>query len=96
MGTTAKQLFDQGWAEGVRGVLKRQLRVRFGALTPAARRRLRTADASTLEAWAEHVLTAERLEDVFAPAGRVGRASSGARAPKPPAPAARPGRHAAR
>ncbi|MCO5170950.1 MAG: Rpn family recombination-promoting nuclease/putative transposase [Planctomycetes bacterium] len=85
MGSTAQKLIDEGRAEGLaegrtegraegnaegaRRVLERLLRTRFGELSPATRRRLQAADPSRLEAWAERVLTAERLEDVFTTAG---------------------------
>jgi len=54
-------------AEAVR-LLQRQLTRRFGALPAWAEARLRQADTETLESWAERLLEAPRVEDVFAPA----------------------------
>ena len=57
----------EGRVEGERTVLERQLRRRFGPLSPAAAERLREASAADLEAWAENLLDARTLDDVFAP-----------------------------
>jgi len=38
---------------------------KFGILDPAARDRIARADADQLLAWAERVLTAQSLEDIF-------------------------------
>jgi len=54
-------------AEAVR-LLQRQLTRRFGALPAWAEARLLQTDTETLESWAERLLEAPRLEDVFAPA----------------------------
>ena len=58
---------EQGRVEGERTVLERQLRRRFGPLSPAAADRLHEASATDLEAWAENLLDARTLDDVFAP-----------------------------
>ncbi|MCO5170999.1 MAG: Rpn family recombination-promoting nuclease/putative transposase [Planctomycetes bacterium] len=52
-------------AEGARRVLERVLRSRFGEVPASVRERLEAASATALERWAERVLSAERLEDVF-------------------------------
>lgn len=52
-------------AEAVR-LLQRQLTRRFGVLPAWAEARLLQADTETLESWAERLLDAPRLEDVFA------------------------------
>ncbi len=57
----------EGRLKGERTVLERQLRRRFGRLSPAAAERLREASAADLEAWAENLLDARTLDDVFAP-----------------------------
>ena len=57
----------EGRVEGERTVLERQLRRRFGPLSPAAAERLREASAADLEAWAERLLDARTPDDVFAP-----------------------------
>ena len=62
-----EQGMRQGRVEGERTVLERQLRRRFGPISPAAAERLHEASATDLEAWAENLLDARTLEDVFAP-----------------------------
>ena len=56
---------EQGRVEGERAVLERQLRRRFGRLPPATARRLDQASPADLEAWAENVLDAGTLDEVF-------------------------------
>ncbi len=56
---------QQGRVEGERAVLQRQLRRRFGLLSPGIAERLSQASPSDLEIWAENVLDAQTLEDVF-------------------------------
>ena len=56
---------QQDRVEGERVVLERLLRRRFGQLSPATAERLGRASAADLETWAENVLDAERLGDVF-------------------------------
>ena len=58
---------DEGRQEGVRVVLERQLRRRFGTLPPAGGARLGAASEADLEAWADNVLDAATLDDVFEP-----------------------------
>ena len=60
-----QQGMRQGRVEGERTVLERLLRRRFGLLSPAVAERLSQASASELETWAENVLDAETLDDVF-------------------------------
>ncbi len=66
-----KQLLDEGRAEGrIEGrveVLLRLLSVRFGVLPPDVVQRLRTASIDDLDAWAERLLQARSLAEVFAP-----------------------------
>jgi hypothetical protein len=52
-------------AEGVAGVLARQLTRRFGALPDGARERIDAAPLEQLEAWSDRVLDAETLDEVF-------------------------------
>ena len=54
-----------GRVDGERAVLERQLRRRFGPLSPAVAERLHNASASDLEAWADNVLDARAMDDVF-------------------------------
>ena len=55
----------EGRVEGERMVLERQLRRRFGPLSSAVAERLHNASASDLEAWADNVLDARAMDDVF-------------------------------
>ena len=56
---------ERGRVEGERAVLERLLRRRFGRLPPATARRLDQASPADLEAWAENVLDAGTLDEVF-------------------------------
>ena len=60
-----QQGMQQGRVEGERVVLERLLRRRFGPLSPAIAERLLGASATDLETWAENVLDAQALGDVF-------------------------------
>ena len=55
----------QGRVEGERVVLERQLKRRFGLLSPEVAARLEQASVADLETWAENVLDAPTLDDVF-------------------------------
>lgn len=48
-------------------VLLKLLRLRFGELPSAIVARIEAADVPELDAWAERIMTASRLEDVFGP-----------------------------
>ena len=56
---------QKGRVEGERAVLERLLHRRFGILSPEVAQRLNQAPATDLEAWAENLLDANTLEDVF-------------------------------
>ena len=55
----------EGQLEGQRGVLLKQLRVKFGELPPGVVLRVNQADASLLDLWAGRVLTAPELDEVL-------------------------------
>jgi hypothetical protein len=55
----------EGVVEGQRTMLLKQLVARFGALPDAVEARVRAADATQLDRWAERVLTAPKLDAVF-------------------------------
>ena len=55
----------QGRVEGERALLERLLQRRFGLLSPGVAERLRRASAGDLETWADQVLDANTLDDVF-------------------------------
>ena len=81
---------EKGRQEGIQQgeviMLKRLLTQRFGPLPEWAEQRLEQASPRELEGWAERVLEAQQLEDVFAPAParatRRGAAGSPMRRPR--------------
>jgi Domain of unknown function (DUF4351) len=56
---------QQGIQQGEVIVLRRQLTRRFGPLPEWAEQRLEQASPQDLEGWADRVLEAQRLEDIF-------------------------------
>ncbi len=60
-----EQGMRQGRIEGECAVLEKQLRRRFGLVPSGVTDRLRRAAANDIETWAENVLDAETLDDVF-------------------------------
>jgi len=63
-----QQGMERGMEQGLqslRDVLSRQLAHRFGPLPTEMEQRLRQADSETLERWADNILDARTLEDVF-------------------------------
>ncbi len=63
-----QQGMQQGMREGGASILKRLLRSRFDQLPQWIDQRLEEASHQELEGWADRVLDAERLEDVFSSA----------------------------
>ena len=59
------QGLEQGRLEGERATVQRQLTRRFGPLPQVALERLAAADAQTLGLWAERLLDAPSLDEVF-------------------------------
>ena len=57
---------QQGWQEGEAALLGRQLACKFGTLDAETLRRIATADSQQRLRWGERVLSADKLEDVFA------------------------------
>lgn len=68
-----KQGLQQGVKQGLQQVLVRQLGLRFGELAPSVVARVRAASTEQVELWADRVLTAATLDDVFA--AQVARAT---------------------
>ena len=58
--------FEMGKVEGKREVLLRQLALRFGTLPDSVWERVGGAGSEDLERWAERILDATSLDDVFA------------------------------
>jgi hypothetical protein len=56
---------QEGRKEGEANVLIRQLERKFGPISEEVRRRIQSADSEQLLHWAERILWAERLEEVF-------------------------------
>lgn len=56
---------EQGRREGEVRILIRQLKLKFGGLRPADQARIDAADAGQLLLWADRVLTARSLDEVF-------------------------------
>ena len=59
------EAIKEGRNEGVRSVLLRQLRTRFGELPSATVARIEAADMADLEQWSERVLGARTLAEVL-------------------------------
>ncbi len=57
---------EEGFLQGEAAVLKRQLKRRFERLPEWAEQRLDQANRNELEGWADRVIEAKALEDVFA------------------------------
>ena len=62
-----QQGIERGRVEGERAVVERQLLRRFGKLPTPASERLVGASLADLERWADRVLDAKSLDDVFGP-----------------------------
>ena len=60
-----EQGMHRGRVEGERALLRRLLRQRFGLLSPDTVERVDQASARDLESWAENVLDAATLDEVF-------------------------------
>ncbi|WP_209449617.1 DUF4351 domain-containing protein [Ectopseudomonas mendocina] len=60
-----QQGIHQGMQQGELAVLSRQLSRRFGPLSPDVEQRLQQASTDELERWADNILDAWTLEDVF-------------------------------
>ncbi len=56
---------EQGLQQGEASVLIRLMERKFGSLTTDQRQRIEAADADTLLAWSERILTASSAEEVF-------------------------------
>jgi len=60
-----QQWLEEGRQQGEARLLSRQLEQRFGPLTDSDRARINQADADELLSWAERLLTAQTLSEVF-------------------------------
>lgn len=64
--TGAERLIQQGELRGQQRMLMRLLQTRFESVSSEIEQRLRTASEAELDAWAERVLSASTIEEVFA------------------------------
>ncbi len=60
-----QQGMRQGMQQGEAAILKRQLKHRFGNLSPVYENKINLADSETLLYWSERILAAKTPEDVF-------------------------------
>jgi Holliday junction resolvase len=62
---TMTKFAERFMQQGVAAVLLRQMERKFGILTPETRQRIVEADAETLLAWSDRILTAQTPEEVL-------------------------------
>ena len=60
-----RQGMQKGRQEGEASLLARQLTRRFGSLDSATEQRLQQASSDDLERWADNILDARTLDEVF-------------------------------
>ena len=56
---------EEGRSLGAAGILESQLALKFGPLDDSVIERIHNADADTLKAWGQKILTKNSLEEVF-------------------------------
>lgn len=56
---------EEGRAEGERALVLKQLAFKFGPLSEETRRRVQAASLTELERWAERILEAGRIEELW-------------------------------
>jgi ADP-dependent phosphofructokinase/glucokinase len=61
----AERFMQQGMQRGEAAMLLRQMERKFGILAPETRQRIIEADAETLLAWSDRILTAQTPEEVL-------------------------------
>lgn len=65
MTTLSQRMWSQGRQEGEATVLLRLLKRRFGPLGALMTQRVRQASSAELEQWADNILDASTLDEVF-------------------------------
>lgn len=60
-----QQGMQQGLRQGSQSTVARLLRLRFGELNASTEARLESANQTELDQWAERILTAKTLDEVF-------------------------------
>jgi len=66
MATLSERLLGEGMQKGEQALLARLLNRRFGPLDESVELRLQQATTAELERWAENILDARTLDEVFA------------------------------
>ncbi len=61
----AEQKREEGRAQGRRALLLKQLTLKFGPPSPAVEARVGAASSEEVERWAERILAAGSLDEVF-------------------------------
>ena len=60
-----RQGVEQGRLDGERALVLRLVQRRFGEVPPSVHKRLQSAAQHQLETWADRVLDADSLDDIF-------------------------------
>jgi len=60
-----EQGIEQGRLDGERALVLRLIQRRFGEVPPSVHKRLQSARQHQLETWADRVLDADSLDDIF-------------------------------
>ncbi|MGB0538505.1 MAG: DUF4351 domain-containing protein [Alloalcanivorax venustensis] len=60
-----RQGVEQGRLDGERALVLRLIQRRFGEVPPSVHKRLQSARQHQLETWADRVLDADSLDDIF-------------------------------
>ena len=60
-----RQGVEQGRLDGERALVLRLIQRRFGEVPPSVHKRLQSAAQHQLETWADRVLDADSLDDIF-------------------------------
>jgi hypothetical protein len=65
--TYGEQLIQQGWKQRGHDLLRKLLERRFGPLSASWSERLESGSDEDVDRWAERILDAQTLDDVFEP-----------------------------
>ena len=65
MVTVAEQIMERGLAKGRAELLLRMLTRRFGSVSPSVRSRVLSGSEREVDAWADAVLEAESVDEIF-------------------------------
>jgi hypothetical protein len=79
VGTIAELWLDEGGTKATRALLQRMLTVRFGPVGDRVKARIGKADVAVLTRWAEQLMTAGKVADVFRAPANGARKTKAAR-----------------